>query len=377
MNVYVLDSSYTPVAVIDSFKSLIWTKRYYECGDFELFIPADSSILPYIQPDYFLTRDDDDSAMVIEKLEVDTDAGNGDFFIVSGRCVKSILGRRIFNRQFVVSADTINDAVQDMVTECTTVHSTRPETYRQIPGLTVDTSNEFPAEIQAQFTGQTLLNGIISLTQPKEIGTKLSIVGSSLVLSFYQGSYNGVVFSPEFDNLANSKYVFDKTNLKNSADVAGEGEGAARVWVSVINTTFANRPRGLALRELFVDARDISSNDGEIDLHEYYNMLFSRGNEKLAEHSISKAYEAQVEPAASYVYKRDYDLGDVVTVSNEYGITSKPRIVEIVESWDETGYTVIPKFDVLDVEETERTVLMDSDGYILKDSEGNILCERT
>lgn len=351
MNVYVIDSSYTPVAVIDSYKSLIWTKRYYDCGDFELFIPADSSILPYIQPDYFLMRDDDDSVMIIEKLEVDTDAENGDFFIVSGRDLKSILGRRIFNRQFVLTAQTVNAAVQSMVDFCTTVQGRPSETYRQIAGLTVDTTTVFSEDIKAQFTGQTLLNGIISLTQPKEIGTKMTISGSALILSFYQGADNGVVFSPEFDNLANSKYIFDKTNLKNQAYIAGEGQGSERKWASVILTTFVGRPRGLALREVFVDARDVSSNNGDIDIYEYTDMLTSRGYDKLAECAVSKTYEAQLEPNAAYEYKRDYDLGDIVTVSNEYGITSKPRIVEIVECWDEKGYSVIPKFDGLNAEE--------------------------
>lgn len=351
MNVYVLDSSYTPVAVIDSYKSLIWTKRYYDCGDFELFIPADSSILPYIQPDYFLMRDDDDSVMIIEKMEVDTDAENGDFFIVSGRDLKSILGRRIFYRQCIVDAETINEAVSDMVEYCTKVYLQPTQTYRQLPGLTVDTTTEFSAQIHTQFTGQTLLSGIISLTQPKEIGTKMTISGSALILSFYQGGDNGIVFSPEFDNLANSKYIFDKTNLKNQAYIAGEGQGDQRKWMGVITTTFDNRPRGLALREVFIDARDVSSNNGEIDVFVYNDMLASRGYEKLAECAVSKTYEAKIEPNAAYEYKRDYDLGDVVTVSNEYGITSKPRIVEIVECWDENGYSVIPKFDGLNVEE--------------------------
>ena len=77
MDVYVLNASYEPVAVIDSFKSLIWTKRYFACGDFELYIPADKSLLEYLQPDNFLVRDDDDSVMVIEKLLLQTDAESG------------------------------------------------------------------------------------------------------------------------------------------------------------------------------------------------------------------------------------------------------------------------------------------------------------
>ena len=353
MDIYVYDSNYNRVAVIDTFTSLIWTKRYYECGDFELYIPADSAILPYIQPDYFLMRDDDESVMVIEKFECDTDAENGDFFIVSGRCLKSILLRRIFSRQYVLNnSGTINAAAQAMISECTTVHTPiphYPNDYRQISGLTVDFSTTFDAALQTQFTGQTLLDGIISIAQPREIGLKMTISGTNLVVSFFKGQDNGVIFSPDFDNLVNSKYVFDKSSYANRAYIAGEGQGSSRIWTSVTTGTLINPYSGLGLHEIYVDARDVSSNDGGIDYVDYLDMLSSRGWKKLSESEVSKAFDATVETKSGFIYKQDYDLGDVVTVTNEYGITAKPRIVEIVESWDETGYTVIPKFDALEV----------------------------
>ena len=76
MEIYVLDSrnNYTPVGVIDSYTSLIWTKRYYNYGDFELYLPASDNLLDILRPDFFITRDDDDSVMVIEKIQIQTDA---------------------------------------------------------------------------------------------------------------------------------------------------------------------------------------------------------------------------------------------------------------------------------------------------------------
>lgn len=375
MDVYVLDGSYEPIAVLDSFRSLIWTKRYYNCGDFELYIPADDSLLEFLQPDYFLVRDDDDSVMVIESLEVQTDAENGDFFIVTGRSLESILLRRIFTRQFILNnTGTLAQAIQSMVTECTTVHNPihgQPTDFRKITGLTVDLSSSFDGEMQVQFTGTTLLDAIISICQPREIGIKMTLSPKKLLLSVYQGSKVEVTFSPEFDNLINSKYIFDKSQLANAAYVGGEGSGSSRKWASVLKGTLANPPSGLQLRELYVDARDISSNDGEVNAYEYGNMLSARGNEKLAEHSVTETFEAEIEPQMTYQYKVDYNLGDIVTVTNEYGITANPRIVEIIESWDENGYTVIPTFDNLEV--AAKIVLRDSKGFVLRDSTGAIL----
>ena len=71
---------------------------------------------------------------------------------------------------------------------------------------------------------------------------------------------------------------------------------------------------------------------------------------KLDEYSITKVFEAEIEPRTTFKYKDDYDLGDIVEVTTEYGVTAHPRIVEIIESWNETGYSVIPTLEELEVE---------------------------
>ena len=40
MEMYILDSLWRREAVIDVFKSFIWTERYAAWGDFELIIPS-------------------------------------------------------------------------------------------------------------------------------------------------------------------------------------------------------------------------------------------------------------------------------------------------------------------------------------------------
>jgi hypothetical protein len=312
--------------------------------------------------------------MVIERLELQTDAESGDFFIVSGRSLESILLRRIFDRQFLLrNTGSLNGAIWAMIQECTTVHAPETGTYRRIEGLTVDFKTSFDGTMQAQFTGSTLYDAIVAVCQARSVGFKMTISGSDLVLSLYQGSEVDVIFSPEFDNLLNSNYVFDKTNLANTAYVGGEGQGNARKWLTILTVPFADRPTGLALREMYVDARDVSSNDGAVSDSDYWSMLSERGHEKLAEHEVTKTFEAEIEPMTTYRYKVDYNLGDIVTVTNEYGVTANPRIVEIVESWDESGYTAIPTFDALDVEDESRTILRDSAGYILRDNTGAII----
>lgn len=368
MQVYVLDENYNPVYVVDAFTSLIWTKRYFSYGDFELYVPANEEILTYIGEDTFLIRDDDSSVMVVEKILLSTDAENGDYYIISGRSLESILLRRVFRRQFVCNDTTINGAARKMCEECQKGLSSSDHT-REIAGLTVDTINTFPAEIKTQFTGQTLLDAITSLCQPDGIGVKMEISGTSLLVSFYAGQNRQVIFSPEFDNIISSQYALDTANYSNFAYVAGEGEGAARKIAGVVNG-YRGQYSGLKLREMYVDARDISSNDGEIIITEYYDMLTARAREKLAEREVAQSFDADIEPRVSFKYKADYDLGDIVTVQNEYGISVVARIVEVVESWSDEGYKCIPRFDS---SQTSRVILRDSQSFVLKDADGYIL----
>lgn len=341
MEFTILDSSFRPVKVIDTFNSLIWTKRYFTCGDFELYIPADRELLQYIPTDprtnFYLSRSDDDSVMVIEHLGIDTDAENGDFFTVRGRSLESILERRIIS-----SPETIHES--DVIQAIKGIVSWYAMTF---PNFSVDDSLTYPCEFNAQFSYNTLLDFVSSICTRYGIGFKITLSGANMILSFYLGAEVNVIFSPEYDNLISSKYRFDAANFANAAHVRGEGEGTGRIG---LNFYMDPQASGLETRIIYVDARDISSNNGEIIGNDYYALLRERAFEKLAEHEVTETFEAEVNPERPFAYKRDWNLGDIVTVTNEYGITAKPRIVEIIECWDENGYTAIPKFDALEVQ---------------------------
>ena len=78
-------------------------------------------------------------------------------------------------------------------------------------------------------------------------------------------------------------------------------------------------------------------------IYEVY--LLNRGYEKLSEFGITTSFEGIVEPDTTFKYKIDYFLGDKVTVRNEYGIEAEARIVEVMETFDDNGYSVEPKFE--------------------------------
>ncbi|MER1999141.1 MAG: hypothetical protein ABS882_05145, partial [Lysinibacillus sp.] len=69
-----------------------------------------------------------------------------------------------------------------------------------------------------------------------------------------QATTNAIKFSKEFENVGNIEFVYDESNYKTTAIVAGEGEGVARQTVTVNDSV-----SGLNRKEIFVDARDVQS----------------------------------------------------------------------------------------------------------------------
>lgn len=88
------------------------------------------------------------------------------------------------------------------------------------------------------------------------------------------------------------------------------------------------------------------SNDNVVLRDIVYSIyLLNRGYEKLAEFGETISFEGVVEPNSTFVYKRDYFLGDKVTVRNQFNIEKEARIVEIMETYDSNGYSIEPKFE--------------------------------
>ena len=99
MDLYITNPKFELVGVIDSYTSLIWTERYNDCGDFEIMISANDKNVDILQNGYYIKRTDTDRVGIIETKTTQTNEETGDYIIVSGRMLESILDRRIIWQQ--------------------------------------------------------------------------------------------------------------------------------------------------------------------------------------------------------------------------------------------------------------------------------------
>jgi hypothetical protein len=105
LELLVLDASLKSVAVIDTFKSLIWTERYSSYGDFEIYTNVNETALKNLRQDFYLWLRESEQLMIIEQLRIESDAENGNYLAVTGRSLESVLERRIIWKQTLLNGN--------------------------------------------------------------------------------------------------------------------------------------------------------------------------------------------------------------------------------------------------------------------------------
>ena len=84
MKLYVLNQDFEVIRYLDSFTSLEWVNRYYDTGDFVLVVPASAENVSDLRHRHYLVREDDEMIALIERIEIITDAEDGDYLRASG-----------------------------------------------------------------------------------------------------------------------------------------------------------------------------------------------------------------------------------------------------------------------------------------------------
>lgn len=348
MDVLVLNTNFETTANVDTFKSMIWTDRYNAYGDFEIYLPVDPKFLEFFKEDYYLWLKESDHCMIVEGIVIDSDTEEGNHIIITGRSLESILTRRIVWGQKVLKGN-LQNAVKTLLNEAIISPSIAD---RKINNFIFEASTDTritELTIDTQYTGDDLYTIINNLCMENNIGFKIILNDENqFVFSLYSGvdrSYNQttnpyVIFSPNFENIINSNYLTSKANFKNVTLVAGEGEGSARI------TTIVGSASGLDRREIFTDARDVSSTveNGTLSDAEYRSQLEARGIKNLSEHTVSTAFEGEVEVMHLFKYGEDFFIGDVVQIANEYGHEGAAYISELIISQNEEGVSIYPTF---------------------------------
>lgn len=178
--------------------------------------------------------------------------------------------------------------------------------------------------ITEQTRYKKLYEEIIRVLSVQKLGFKISIdlVNSRFEFDVVQGidKNSSVYFKTEFGNISDEIITKNSMSEVNFAYVGGQGEGSNRTIQLVDNSSGKRR------KEIFVDARDISTVDG----------LTEKGTQELVD--VVESFDCSV-LQTQYTYEIDYDLGDYVNVE---GV--KRQIVSVKEVYQSRNISVEPTF---------------------------------
>ena len=356
------------IGILDDFQSIIWETNYYSTGAFEVYLQAVPQYINVLQIGNYVTRPDDENIGIIENINVEYSEEFGKMIAASGRFAKSILDRRIIYNASgnitgklsispVISSGLVETAVRKLVTDHII---SSPQTARNISfitlgelqGITKKIVDESGKNTQLQTSFGNLLEYTDEMLHSYELGAKMVFDRETLQLKYtvYEGkdrSRNNtqnnlpIIMSQEYDNFFSSKYEKNTTQIKNTALIGGEGEGADRFCTMIgINAVGLNR------REVWIDASaqsktyELNGEQKQYTDDEYLALLKSAGTQTIADYQTTEIYDGELNINA-LTYKTDFNVGDIITVEdNELNIYINPRIIAVIENQNESGYSI-------------------------------------
>lgn len=338
------------ILTIDLPKSFIWTDRYNKYGDFELYFSTRSIIYSYILKKYYLMFSLSEHLMIVESMLITTDSTTGDLVKVTGRSLESILDRRIVWGQLDIQG-TPQEIIQTLLNQSiiNPIDSDR-KINNFVFEASTDTRITSLSSVTLQFTGDNLYEVISNICKAYGIGFKVYFDElKRFVFKLYVGQDRSqaqttnpyVIFSPEYDNIVSSEYFTSDANEKNVNLVAGEGEGASRKMIQCGSGV------GIDRKEMFTDASDISSDvDGTTLTDAQYNArMLERGNTEMAQYTEEEMFSGQAETTRTYIYNKDFFMGDLVQTSDAYSHAGRSLISEFIFAVDTSGIKMYPTFE--------------------------------
>ena len=336
MDFYVYDTDLTAVGIIDNYTSVIWTLRYNDTGDFEMYTKATRDILDMCKIGRYIVRKSDNTMMIIKSVVRNESVERGNYITITGVSIESIISQRICWNVTLIEGraeECIYLLVNDNCIDPTNAD-------RIIPNLKLSPSKHLTAEIELNdYTGVNVLDAVKQLCDIAGYGFRITFDGKNLLFEVYNGADHSknqkvnpyIIFDGEC--LSETNYQNNSTNYKNVARIGGSGEGINRVFASVIH----GAANGIDRFEMFVD------NGSEIDT----GILLAAGRDALQEYKSVKTFDGEL--SDYYAYGVNYSLGDIVQIENDSRISATARVIEVIQSIDDSGIYTIPTFSEWEV----------------------------
>lgn len=358
MELYILDSLYRPITVVDSFESLIWTERLSSIGDFELHMISTLENRTKFNIGQLVAINTSYRVMEIETIEESNNTDGSETIIIKGRSIEKILDSRLAmgvlgdtteNPKWVLTGTPKVIANKIFHDICVTGILSAGDI---IPSIIEDSI--FPVDTIAEPT-ETItyeINIATVYAALKELcdvyGMGFRFVRDPVTYQRYFDVYMGsdrttaqstlpaVVFSQDLDNLTKTTKLQSNALYKNVAYVLSP-VGYQIVYDPDIDSSV----NGFERRVIVVKADDIRDEIPE----DAAAKMIQRGKQELAKARPFTSFDGELAQNNKYRYGIDYNLGDLVEFQNEDDVTLMQVTEQIMVS-DSQGERAYPTLSI-------------------------------
>lgn len=349
--------------LITGLTSKTWIERYGKEGEFTFVAPVDSGMRDILPIGTFISHVDTTDIMIVENHAISDDSsGNQGVITITGRGYETFFESRIIgsNRNFPVSEFIVDYSlladwswnqtillINDHTSETLLIDPGNTIPYMTALSLVGSYSGD-PSSIARTMKRDTLYAGVLLMLAVDGLGIKVSRPGPASPLGaasqdvcvgihFGTDRSDTITFSYAAGQILSADYLWSNKTLRNAALLTG-------TYVEVV---VIPPDTGYARRMMYIDASSVDSVYSgppvDSDLTAAITEMTILGTEALSSQNNVTLVSAVAAPGIStYIFRKDFDVGDIVTVVGDYDATAKMRITEYVEIEDATGFSGYP-----------------------------------
>lgn len=327
--------------IIDTQISLLWERRFFEAGYFEIHCPATENNNTLLKLGAYIMRADSLETGYVKYLRKETDQDSKSEVIAIGRFLSYLLYGHVIEEAQSITAQNAETVMRRLVSAVFPNTGGR-ETDNLYLGSLCYTKQTITIFINY---GDDLYETLVEIAKRTGVGFRIILdpnngrhyfecyEGKDLSANQYDNPQ--VIFSPDYDTiLGDVSYTEDDSDTVNAVVAQYYGE-LGRVEVNY-NPTNA---QGLHKHEKFITGEPVTYRDAQgthLDESATRASLLEAAKRTILLKNTNVS--ASVVAEGSYKYKEDYDIGDIVTIQYKpYDIELTKRIERIAENYSDTG----------------------------------------
>ena len=350
--------------VIDGFNSKMWVERYAEAGEFTLVAPISSDIRYILPIGTFISHTETTEIMVVENHGIKDNADGATEVTITGRGFETLFENRIVgsNRTFPVVEDISGYSLASDHLCNQIVYMLKDHIYESqlsdddyaIPYVSVmSVITNLQGSTARNIKFDSLYKTMVDLLNIKNYGIKVIRPGPwsplasgspNIAIVVHEGvdRTSDIMFSYQSNDITSGEYLWSRRKLKNAAFISGK-------WVA---TTYTTAPTKANRRVMYIDASDLDQGFTTAPTGAWLSAIIStmqqRGQDAIAAQTDIALTKADIaRQGASAVYRRDFDVGDIIYISGDYDEGANMRVTEYVESEDNTGESGYPTLSLI------------------------------